>query len=230
VIPRIRYKLQSASGEPIAEPAELVDPRTDCGNQLTELSSKPVRRMNLLITTCMCFGGGSLLSIVLFIPFPDPNAHTAALIIWILWALFTGTAFLASLISLSKKAPTVMISRPCIVNGLPIALRWRLPDAMQKRVIKIQLCGEEEWTHVLRMDTQVEIYRFLILALVDLPEDVTQREGAVFFQPPPLPPSLKENARKIRYWISFQNLPGTLSSFEYDVTVSASPEARPNDR
>jgi hypothetical protein len=31
-------------------------------------------------------------------------------------------------------------------------------------------------------------------------------------------------------WISFRNLPGTLSSFEYDVTVSDSPKARPNDR
>ena len=60
MIPRIRYKLQSASGEPMAEPANLVDPRMDCGNEWTLLSSEPVRRMHLLITGSMFFGASTM--------------------------------------------------------------------------------------------------------------------------------------------------------------------------
>ena len=217
--PRIRYKLTSESGEPIAEPAELVDPRTDCGNEWTPLTSKPVRRMQLLITACIFFGGSSLLSILLFLPWPNPSARIAAFVFWLGWTILTGIGFLASLVRWLTKEPELSLSRPCIRNKHPIALRWALPEGMKKRALKIELCGQEEWTRVFRGDTQVEMYRFLTLALVDLPEEVDQRDGAVFFRPPPLAPSYKENAHKIRYWISLRILPGALSGWEYEVTV-----------
>lgn len=219
MIPRIRYKLQSASGEPIAEPANLVDPRTDCGNEWTLLSSEPVRRMHLLITGGMFFGGSALLSIVVFLPWSDPNARIVIMVIWMVWMALTGIGLLASLRFWLKKEPDVSISRPSIPSGKPIALRWQLPEGMKKRAIKIELCGQEEWTQVLRQNTQTELYRFLTLALVDLPESDGQREGVVCFRPPVLAASVKEKSHKIRYWINVRNLPSTLSSFEYDVTV-----------
>jgi hypothetical protein len=90
---------------------------------------------------------------------------------------------------------------------------------MKKHAIKIELCGQEEWIHVVREDTQTELYRFLTLTLVDLPESDGQREGVVCFRPPVLAASVKEHTHKIRYWINVRNLASTLSSFEYDVTV-----------
>ena len=203
----------------MAEPANLVDPRTDCGNEWTLLSSEPVRRMHLLITGCMFFGGSALLSIAVFLPWSDPNARIVISVIWMLWTALTGIGFLAALMFWLKKEPGVLISRPSVLSGKPIALRWQLPAGMKKRAIKIELCGQEEWTHVVRQDTQTELYRFLTLALVDLPASDGQREGVVCFRPPVLAASVKENAHKIRYWINVRNLPSSLSSFEYDVTV-----------
>jgi hypothetical protein len=203
----------------MAEPANLVDPRTDCGNEWTLLSSEPVRRMHLLITGCMFVGGSALLSIAVFLPWSDPNTRIVVSVIWMLWTTLTGIGFLAALMLWLKKEPDVLLSRPSILSGKPIALRWQLPAGMKKRAIKIELCGQEEWTHVVRRDTQTELYRFLTLALVDLPESDGQREAVVCFRPPVLAASAKENAHKIRYWINVRNLRSTLSSFEYDVTV-----------
>jgi len=218
----------------MAEPAELVDPGTDCGNDWTRLTSKPVRRMQVLITACMFFVGTALLSVVVRLPWTDPTPRTIALVMCLLWALLTGVAFLASLRLWLAEEPELLISRPCILSEQPIALRWRLPAGIKKRTLKIELCGQEEWTHVVRRDTQAEIYRFLTLALVDVPESVEEREGVVHFRTPRLAASFKEEnkkgAHKIRYWIGVRNIPGKLSSFEYAVTVSDSPGARPDDR
>ena len=147
----------------MAEPAELVDPRTDCGNDWTRLTSKPVRRMQVLITACMFFGGTALLSIVVLLPWTDPTPRTIAFVMWVLWALLTGIAFVASLVLWLAEEPELLLSRRSIVGGQPVALRWRLPAGMKKRTLRIELCGQEEWTHVLREDTQAELYRFLTL-------------------------------------------------------------------
>ena len=148
MIPHIRYKLTAASGDPIAEPAELVDPRTDCGNEWTPLTSKPVRRMQVLITAGIFFGGGGLLSILRFLPWTDPwtdpNARTAIFVIWLLWLLFTSIEFLASLVLWLKQEPDLSISRLYIRSGQPIAVRWQLPEGMKKRALKIEFCGQEE--------------------------------------------------------------------------------------
>ena len=223
MVPRIRYKLTSPCGQPIAEPAEKVDPRTDCGHEWTQLTSKPVRRMQVLITGCMFFGGMGLLSIVRFLPWSDLNARAVLFVISLLWGLLTGIGFMASLMLWLAPEPDVSLSRPYVRGGEPIALRWRLPEGFKKRTLKIEFCGQEEWTRVFRGDTRAEIFRFLTLALVDVPESLDQQDGTVCFRPPPLKPSFKEQRKdgsyKIRYWINVRSTPAILSSFDYEVTV-----------
>jgi hypothetical protein len=80
--------------------------------------------MHLLITGGMFFGGSVLLSIVVFLPWSDPNARIVIMVIWMLWMALTGIGFLAALTLWLKKEPGVLISRPSILSGKPIALRW----------------------------------------------------------------------------------------------------------
>jgi hypothetical protein len=186
----------------------------------TQLSSKGVRRTALWITLFLFVGGGSLLTLaVVFLPGGAPQARTVLFIFWIVWLIFTGLAFFASLAQFLAKEPTVLLSRAKILSGQPITLRWELPAGMRQGAIQIALCGQEECTYT--VGTQVESDRatFLKLILARLPENSGQREGVINFQRTLPMHSFKMRHNKIRYWISFRNSRGVVPEYEYETIV-----------
>lgn len=199
-------------------PVELVDAQTDCGHEWTALSSRPVRRTLLLISSCFFLLGTSLLSILLFIPWQAPSAHIASIVFWIGWVLITSIFFVTSLRQWLAKEPILSLSRPRIRNGQAIALRWQLPDGMQDGEIRIELSGQEEWVQTVYEDVHSNICRFLTLILLKLPEG-GPCEGTIYFRASFSKPSTKEKQHKIRYWISFQHSRAIVLDYEYKVTV-----------